>query len=285
MKKHLPLLLTLGLFANHLVAEESYTAKSLFFGEDASAVTNSPKISNTETPKKNKVASSTKKTYFGANHFINLKNADGSTTRATASRVFKSGEQFQLGVQVMQPSYLYVYNKASNGKVTLIYPSKGKENFVNTKGTVFLPEQGTFAFDNEPGNEELTVYVSQIPLNNPMQEIAKVKPDLYVSNDQVCLDDKTVAGVNLETSKQNNLDNMVASNDYASKGIFLSEDKSAICKSTGGANDFASKGIYFAEDDSQAESGGNFQHAGYAVKKIDSKEKGFLYVQLKLKHQ
>ena len=44
MKKHIPLILALGLFTNQLIAEESYNAKSLFFGEDPSAVTNSPKL-------------------------------------------------------------------------------------------------------------------------------------------------------------------------------------------------------------------------------------------------
>lgn len=285
MKKHIPLILALGLLTNHLSAEESYSAKSLFFGEDASSVINSPKVNNTDEPAKKKVATTAAKKSMGASYYVKLKNADGSTSNVSASRIFKSGEQFQLGVKVKQPSYVYVYNKAPNGKTTMIYPSKGKNNFVEAKGTIFLPTQGSFAFDDEPGNEELMVYVSQKPVSKSVQEMNKVKPDIYVSNDQVCLDDKAVAGINVDTSKTNNIDNMVASNDYASKGIVLAEDKNAICKSTGGNNEFASKGIFFAEDDSQADSGGNLQPAAYVVKSVDAKKNGTLLLKINLKHQ
>ena len=286
MKKHIPLILALGLFTNQLIAEESYNAKSLFFGEDPSAVTNSPKTNNANAPTKNKLASTSAKKTIGASYFVKLKNADGTTSNVSASRVFKSGEQFQLGVKVKQPSYIYVYNKAPNGKTSLIYPSNNKkDNFINAMGTIFLPAQGSFAFDQEPGNEELMVYVSQKPMNKSIREVTKVKPDVYVSNDQVCLDDKAVVGASVDIPKDNDTHNMVAMNDVASKGIFLAEDKNAICKTTGGANDIASKGIFFAEDASQAESGGELQPAAYVVKAVDPKKSGSLLLKINLKHQ
>lgn len=73
----------------------------------------------------------------------------------------------------------YILNEDPNGQVTQIYPQPGRDNFVNAMGVVFLPSQGAFEFDHNPGTEQLLVYVSKKPMPGAMPERVKtMRPDI-----------------------------------------------------------------------------------------------------------
>lgn len=289
--------LSLLFLAGVASAQESYSAKSLFFGEDESvvAVSTSKKDAPTAlaadqdgvkkgTPK---VAASKKATpagNIGASYFIRLKNADGSTRNVLASRKFKSGERFQLGVKVNRPSYVYIFNEDPNGKVSQIYPRPGRDNFIDAMGVVFLPSQGAFEFDQEAGVEQLLVYVSPTPVATGMPErIGTMRPDVVTATPETA---PVVAAASCEQPAVASAPAPAApgvliasAGDYAAKGIALSDD-AGCAKDAAKGESYAAKGIAFT-DDSDA---GGTQAASYVVKKTTSTDAS-LFLKVKLDHK
>lgn len=51
-----------------------------------------------------------------------------------------------------KPSYIYIYNQDSNGKLTQLYPQPGQTNYVDAMGVVFLPAQGSFQSEQPEGS-------------------------------------------------------------------------------------------------------------------------------------
>lgn len=301
--------LSLMLLAGSACAEETYSAKALFFGEDDTVVavstTQKEKPAATavaaarqDGPKKGVVQVANKKPAdpqsIGASYFIRLKNPDGSTNDVLTSRKFKSGERFQLGVKVNRPSYIYIYNEDPNGKVTQVYPQPGRDNFVNAMGVVFLPSQGAFEFDQEPGVEKLLVYVSKTAVPNGMQErIQKMRPDVVTAahgtvSGQADASCNPSAETSASTAGPAGTQVAMASNrDYASKAIAFVDDTACIQSAAKGES-YASKGIAFTDDASPSPSVGTsssgFQPASYVVKKATTPDAS-LFMKIKLIHQ
>jgi hypothetical protein len=297
------------LLAGSACAEEAYSAKALFFGEDDAVVavstTQKDKPTTTavaavrqDSPKKGLVQVANKKPAdpqsIGASYFIRLKNPDGSTNDVLTSRKFKSGERFQLGVKVNRPSYIYIYNEDPNGKVTQVYPQPGRDNFVNAMGVVFLPSQGAFEFDQEPGVEKLLVYVSKTAVPNGMQErIQKMRPDVVTAahgtvSGQADASCNPSAETSASTAGPAGTQVAMASNrDYASKAIAFVDDTACIQSAAKGES-YASKGIAFTDDASPSPSVGTsssgFQPASYVVKKATTPDAS-LFMKIKLIHQ
>lgn len=286
--RHILTILYLMLVAGSVGAEESYSAKSLFFGEDESvvAVSTSPKddaaavTSASEPARKTRPVAQQKKpvapTHIGASYFIRLKNPDGTTQDVLASRKFKSGDRFQLGVKVNAPSYIYILNEDPNGKVTQIYPQPGHNNFVNAMGVVYLPSQGAFEFDNVPGTEQLLVYVSPKPMTSAMPERVKsMRPDIVTVLHDTPEPNCSEAAIHAQGINGNDL-------KYASKAIHFSDDGQ--CSSSGGkptVESYASKGIAFSDDATPAPDG---QVASYVVKAKTTPDAS-LFLKIKLAHQ
>ena len=275
-------------------AQESYSAKSLFFGEDNDVVAVSTTKPATATAvaaapaqKAAPIKVASKKPAnrnIGASYFIRLKNSDGSTRDVLASRKFQSGERFQLGVKVNKPSYIFVFNEDANGKVTQIYPQPGHNNFINAMGVVFLPGQGAFEFDREPGTEHLLVYVSQqpVPANMP-DRIRSMQPDVvttgYSASAGTPASQCGTPAIRpaVDTAPQQ----PESGNDralFASKAITFTED-AACAKADAGAL-YASKAIVFSDD---ADAGG-MQAASYVVKKATTPDASLL-LKIKLVHE
>lgn len=294
--------LSLLLLAGSAVAQQGYSAKSLFFAEDNSVVAAPtgvkilPLASSGKTePVAQKAVTlvSYKKSVaprqIGASYFIRLKNKDGSSRDVLASRNFKTGERFQLGVKVNHPTYVYILNEAPDGTVTQIYPQQGHDNFINAMGTVFLPSQGSFEFDHKPGTEQLLVYLSPTPMpGNMTEQIRKASPDMVSapdtsSNAGICADDQTA---NANTPKQSEKIELASAwAGYASKGIAFKGDPAPACANAPASKQslgYASKGITFSDD---AEPAGGEQVASYVVKKASAKTDKSLYLKLKLVHE
>lgn len=264
--RHILSMFSLVLVLGIAGAEESFSAKALFFGED------DPVVAVPTSQKK--TARPIQRANIGASYFIRLKNLDGTTRDVLASRSFRSGERFQLGVKVNAPSYIYILNEDPNGKVSQIYPQPGHNNFVNAMGTVFLPSQGTFVFDNVPGTEQLLVYISPKPLNDGMSERVK---NLRLDNIPTRSETPSSNCTPVETQALN-----WNGQQYASKAINFSDDSSCSSmesKSTG--ESYASKGIAYS-DDAAPSAGG--QVATYIVKTKSTPDTS-LFLRIKLDHQ
>lgn len=266
------------LLAGSACATETYSAKAMFFGEDDSVITAStsqkgaPATTVADSPAKKPTVVAAKKpatkSTIGASYFIRLKNPDGSTSDVLASRKFKSGERFQLGVKVNTPSYIAIYNEDPHGKITQIYPQPGRDNFVNAMGVVFLPSQGSFEFDQQPGTEQLLVYVSPKPIQSGMTErVRQMRPDVITA-------DAFSPSCNSLTSLEGR--------EFASKAINFTED-SAPCSTDAAkpaSETYASKGIAFTDDPAPTAGG---QVASYVVKARNTPDAN-LFLKIKLAH-
>lgn len=266
-------------------AEESaYTAKALFFGEDGDMKTVATgKVSSDEDGKAIAIATSPKKTLqkpksvvankapdsrpLGAAYFVRLKKPDGATEDVLlANRVFSTGDRFQLGLKVNRPSYVYIFNEDPDGRITMLYPRPGGSAAVNAMGTVFLPTQGSFEFQGQPGTEKLLVLMSKEEMLQPDAALHKAQPDL-------------VAGGLPGSCKV-----MVAdAGNYTSKAIVYSQDTStsnANCNTTA-APLYASKAIVFADDPQPA---AGQQMASYVVKPQTASKAEPLLLKIQLAH-
>jgi hypothetical protein len=264
------------LFAGNAVAQEGYSAKAIFFGDKDQAVTlpTKPQVAgvtvvatgskSTSKP----VRKSTQPQALGASYFIRLKQPDGGTQDVLATRTFKSGERFQLGVKVSRPTYVYIMNEGPDGTLTQLYPATGQSGRLDAMGVVFLPAQGTFEFDGQPGIEQLSVVMSPTPLARPTEKLRGAQPDL-VSDSSARLS----AGAPSCGSERMAMASTEPS--FASKGVRVVDDN-ATC-----APAFASKAIVFSNDPEPAAGG---QVASYVVKP-KAKPNDSLNLKLKLVHQ
>jgi hypothetical protein len=280
MKKAITLA-TLLIVSGLACAQEGYSAKSLFFGEDGAVVaastgkkpaTAAPALAKNEAkPKQNKRLAPRQ---IGASYFIRLKGEDGTTRDVLANRTFKSGDRFQLGVKVNKPSYVYVLNQDPDGNLAQIFPVAGQDNYVNAMGTVFLPARGAFEFDAKPGAEHLLVFLSPTPVNAGVNELlGKAEPDL---------DAGRFAGATC-TGAANRMAAAPLPMDgpqFASKAITFKDDSSGSCGAAQPA--YASKAIVFSDDPEPGQGG---QVATYVVKKTTAKSDKNLFLKIKLAHE
>ncbi|WP_288381079.1 DUF4384 domain-containing protein [uncultured Massilia sp.] len=277
MKRSLTVL-SLLLMSGAAFGQQAYSAKSLFFGEDGEVV-----AASTGTKPAAKVAAAkpapkvAKKTLapkqIGASYFIRLKRADGTTQDVLASRAFRSGDRFQLGVKVNRPSYVYVMNQDPDGNLAQIFPVKGQDNYVDAMGTVFLPARGAFEFDAKPGVEHLLVFLSPKPMTgNVDEQLRSVEPDMVAGLPDGATGGSCSASAALAAAAPGNGD------AYAAKGIAFKEDAPG-CAAPLPA--YAAKGISFSDDPAPAAGG---QVATYVVKNTDAKADKNLFLKLKLNH-
>jgi hypothetical protein len=313
--------LSLLLLAGSAAAQEGYSAKSLFFDESDSVVTvattqktladagvsvaakQAPVSATIDAPQTEQALSqpapvqqimkvahkkSPKAGPLGASYFIRLKDADGSTHDVLASRTFKSGERFQLGVKVNRPTYVYILNQAPDGTVSQIYPQPSQDNFINAMGVVFLPGKGSFEFDSKPGVEQLLVFLSPEPARGDMTEqIRTLRPDmtsappatLHTADAAAC---PAAATTTAAASSSNEIQLASAGNDYAAKGINFAADESCAGVTQQASNDgYAAKGIVFSDDATPAAGG---QVASYVVKRTTETQAN-LYLKINLVHE
>jgi hypothetical protein len=273
---------TLLLMSGAASAQEGYSAKSLFFGEDGAVVSASTSkkpapVAATSALAKNDAKPKQKKSLaprqIGASYFIRLKGDDGSTRDVLANRTFKSGDRFQLGVKVNRPSYVYVLNQDPDGNLAQIFPVAGQDNYVNAMGTVFLPARGAFEFDAKPGAEHLLVFLSPTPMNGGVNElVGRTQPDL---------DAGLVAGAcNVGADRMASAPVTLDGPAFASKAITFKEDSGEACGAARPA--YASKAIVFSDDPEPGQGG---QVASYVVKKTSATSDKNLFLKLKLAHE
>jgi hypothetical protein len=289
--------LSLLIMSGAAFGQQAYSAKSLFFGEDGSVVAAStaakpaavaagkPVVAQAKTATRiaNKKTLAPKQ--IGASYFVRLKRADGSTEDVLASRSFRSGDRFQLGVKVNRPSYVYVMNQDPEGNLVQIFPVNGQDNYVNAMGTVFLPAKGAFEFDAKPGVEQLLVFLSPKPMSGNMNEqLRSAEPDMIAGVAGPAEGTRCAAPAALAATVSGTDDTRLVMPDtgavYAAKGIAFKDDAPAACAAPPPA--YAAKGIVFSDDPAPVPGG---QVATYVVKKADAHADKNLFLKLKLNHQ
>jgi hypothetical protein len=284
------------------------TAKGLFFDTDnnvawtstaspAAAPVDSARamvVSTTEAkpaasvPNTIKARTTDRTNRLGASYFIRLKNKDGTQTDVLATRVFHSGERFQVGVKIARPGYVYILNQGSDGELSQLYPPKDQDGYIDAMGTVFLPGKGSFEFDGVPGIEQVTILLSQRKIASPVAYTQGARPDVVSDPSRTT----TSAGVQCTSTPANDAgqSNVPASqvasagSELQAKGIVLAADDATSCHHAG-ANDavLTAKGIYFS-DDPVPEPKANLTPASYVVK-TQSRPGDVLNIKLKLVHR
>lgn len=274
-------------------AQAQYSAKSLFFGTEGEVVSVAAPASVPATPvatadkskpaKVVKTAAAAKPKqakHLGASYFVRLKRPDGTMQDVLASREFKSGERFQIGLKVNGPTYVYISNIGPDGSRTTLFPAAGQDGLIDAMGVVMLPPKGAFEFDDVPGVEQLSVTLSPTPLSRETLQDPAREPD-FVQHSAAGMRQASEYCRN-DASPQLGASVAVASLDasYASKGIQLSSEQGpTACAAV--QQSYASKGIVVS-DDPAPEAGG--QVASYVVKKT-TRPSDSLTINLNLQHR
>ena len=292
--------------------EPAFAAKSLFFGEDGDvkAVATSKSIpteSAANAPAKSEgkavvIATTAKKSpektltaakkgskdlSIGAAYFVRLKKDGAAPEDVIATRVFSTGDKFQLGLKVNRPSYVYIFNEDSDGHITKLHPRPGRTAAIDAMGTVFLPSQGTFQFEGPAGTEKLLVLMSDEEMFQPDAEIQKLQPDLVTrAVYTVPMNEAPAAPAAPVAAELEDCNVRVAdAGGYASKAIVFSDETNMARNNCmpSAAPAFASKAIVFSDD---PEPVAGQQVASYVVKPQSSaNKKEPLLLKIQLTHR
>jgi hypothetical protein len=296
--------------------EPAYAAKSLFFGEDgevkavatatassseplarAPAKSDGKAVAIATAPKKAADKSrliarkDVKDLPVGAAYFVRLKKPDGGFDDSLATKVFATGDKFQLGLKVNRPSFVYIFNEDPNGRITMLHPRQGRSAAVDAMGTVLLPAQGAFEFQGPPGLEKLLVLMSDDEVFQPDATLQKMEPDLvtradgYPQRDEASSSAKPATIRTAAAAGSPNCSYTVAdAGNYASKAIVYSQEATTAKADCGpvATPAYASKAIVFADDPQPA---AGQQLASYVVKPSSSARKEPLLLKIQLVHR
>lgn len=89
--------------------------------------------------------------------------------RVKPERIFRSGDRLRLLVELNRDGFLYVLHQEEDGSSTLLYPDariEEGENRVAAHELCEVPAGAWFVFDEQPGDERLTLVASEKPLEN-----------------------------------------------------------------------------------------------------------------------
>jgi len=75
---------------------------------------------------------------------------------------FRSGDKIRLRLKTNFEGYVTVLNLGSSGKINLLYPVQGSDNYVTPTTDYQIPQgSGWIVFDNQPGTEIVSVIMSE----------------------------------------------------------------------------------------------------------------------------
>ncbi len=93
---------------------------------------------------------------------------DGAAVEVDADTVFRSGDRIRFAFEPNVDGFLYVIQRGSTGRWSVLLPHPqiaGGRNAVTRFGEVTVPPPGGwFRFDENPGSEEVFVYLSREPI-------------------------------------------------------------------------------------------------------------------------
>jgi hypothetical protein len=89
---------------------------------------------------------------------------NGSVEAADPDRIFKPGECIALEFEPNRSGYLYIFERASNGRWILLFPSAslaGESNAVRSRKTVRVPAKDCFEVSGVAGQEDVFAVLSR----------------------------------------------------------------------------------------------------------------------------
>ena len=104
----------------------------------------------------------------GLRYRILRRAPDGAAVEVDADTVFRSGDRIRFAFEPNVDGFLYVIQRGSTGRWSVLLPHPqiaGGRNAVTRFGEVTVPPPGGwFRFDENPGSEEVFVYLSREPI-------------------------------------------------------------------------------------------------------------------------
>jgi hypothetical protein len=115
---------------------------------------------------------------LGLRYSILKQGTNGQYTETNPDTNFKSGDRIRLSVEANTSGYLYIIQRGSSGRWTLLFPSKeiqGETNQVEKGNRYEIPVgAASFQFDAVPGTEKLFLILSR----QPEADVEKLKQSL-----------------------------------------------------------------------------------------------------------
>jgi hypothetical protein len=90
--------------------------------------------------------------------------ADGGESDVDPTKTFKSGDRVRFAFESNIDGYLYVVQQGSSGNWTVLFPNpeiNGGRNQIKKGEEYNVPDGAWFSFDNNPGTEQVFVFLSK----------------------------------------------------------------------------------------------------------------------------
>ena len=115
------------------------------------------------------------------------KVADGGESDVDPGKTFKSGDSVRFAFESNIDGFLYVVQQGSSGNWTVLFPNpdiNGGRNQIKKGEQYNVPDEAWFTFDNNPGTENVFVFLSRdqvavLPgFNRPVTKMENVRADV-----------------------------------------------------------------------------------------------------------
>lgn len=103
----------------------------------------------------------------GIKYRILRREAGGGVRAVDLTTPFRSGDRIRFGFEPNVDGFLYLMQRGSAGRWSVLLPHPlidGGRNAVRGFGEITIPREGWFRFDENPGTEQVFVYLSREPL-------------------------------------------------------------------------------------------------------------------------
>ena len=100
----------------------------------------------------------------GLRYRILRRAPDGAAVEVDPDTVFRSGDRIRFAFEPNVDGFLYVIQRGSTGRWSVLLPHPevdGGRNAVSRFAEVTVPSEGWWVFDENPGSEEVFVYLSR----------------------------------------------------------------------------------------------------------------------------
>ena len=104
----------------------------------------------------------------GIKYRLLRRGPDGTPVEVDPDTMFQSGDRIRFAFEPNIDGFLYVIQQGSTGRWSVLLPHpliNGGRNTVTRFGEVAVPPEGWFRFDENPGSEQVFVYLSKEPLS------------------------------------------------------------------------------------------------------------------------
>ena len=104
----------------------------------------------------------------GLKYRILRRGPAGDAVEVDADTMFRSGDRIRFALEPNVDGFLYVIQRGSTGRWSVLLPHpqlNGGRNTVTRFVEVTIPPEGWFRFDENPGSEEVFVYLSREPID------------------------------------------------------------------------------------------------------------------------